>query len=46
MRMGVVKQGFLGCLAAAGLVLAAAGVEAATTGLKPASPRPASHCWY
>ena len=27
MRMGVVKQGFLGCLTAAALVLAAAGVE-------------------
>lgn len=40
MRMGVVKQGFLGCLAAAGLVLAAMGAEAATTGLKPASPQP------
>src|SRR6516225_9998482 len=40
MGMGVVKQGLLGCLMAAGFLLAAAGAEAATSGLKPASPQP------
>jgi hypothetical protein len=40
MGMGVVKQGLLGCVMAAGLVLGAVGAQAATTGLKPASPQP------
>lgn len=40
MGTGVAKHGFLGCLVAVGLVLAAAGAPAAITDLKPVSPAP------
>jgi len=51
MRMGVVKHCFLGCLAAAGLVLAAIGAEAASNcarvlaalGSHPAAIRGTTH---